>query len=83
MEWISLIDWHLEVCLELIKSCYLREKKRESDYYRTTFQTTLLPKALCDKPPGLLRSYLNGQGTSKQERSPVTLSQLSVPEQVL
>lgn len=30
VEWITLIDWHLEVSLELIKSCYLQgtEAKR-------------------------------------------------------
>jgi len=31
MEWIALIDWHLEVSLELIKSRYLREREREGN----------------------------------------------------
>lgn len=27
MEWVALIDWHLEICLKLIKSCYLTQRE--------------------------------------------------------
>lgn len=56
MEWIALIDRHLEVSLELIKRCYLRGrgKRIKDDVISKTegrYRMTLKANNHCQQPP--------------------------------